>query len=591
MIRKSPTHIGDVLVAVLLLHFAAALAQTPVAADSTSAQVLDRGTTSAEGELPQERLVRLEERAAVLERDQQKLESQRDGLLTFLIALLFPAALLGYKVKLQDERARQVIRDEARRIKQELETDAAAFKESFATETKNAFDLTEQLEHRSLLAMGRLHLSEKNKELPEAIHCFTEVLKRWPSDARASYYRAQAFRSKGREYSTQTADDFEVAIESPLYKEDPVALLMAADAFFAAGRTSKARESAESALKYGSRDRARALTVVGRCKKKEAIDKGWSREGIDAAIRTFDECLSLYPDHFDAISEKVGIFLFQGRFHEAVQTCNTAINSRPTNAMLYMWRAQAKWARNRGSDRDAAMEDIDEAIRLNPRQTQFYDRKAHFLEDRAMLAATDAARERFLRSAKRELLIGKGYAHVHHRGAFRNRLCAIHLLLGEVSEAADEAQGAVNDNPRWTANWLSVAAMKLVERDFGEAAKAAARGLALAGRKGEASWAAFYALLAGVLQQVSRDEIRSLEEQVRSRLEADAPWQPTSTVFGPSLVTLLNSASSFLRRDAWEAADRWRKTFLPDRWERHEGFDVDAGDRGEAIAEAEAGRA
>ena len=370
-----------------------------------------------------------------------------------------------------------------------------------------------------------------------------------------------------------------------------MALLMAADAFFAAGRTSKARESAESALNHGSRDRAKALTIVGRCKKKEAIEKGWNREGIDAAIRTLNECLALYPDHFDAISEKVGILLLQGRFHEAVQTCDTAIKSKPGNAMLYMWRAQAKWARNRGSDRDGAMKDIDEAIRLNPRQTQFYDRKAHFLEDNAMLAATDAARVGFLRSAKPELLIGKGYAHVHHRGAFRNRLCAVHLLLGEVSEAADEAQGAVNDNPRWTPNWLSVSAMKLVEKDFREAAKAAAKGLALAGRKGEASWAAFYALLAGVLQQVSKDEIRALDEQVRSRLAADAPWQPTSTVFGPSLIDLLDSASSFLRRDAWEAAERWRKTFLPERWERHEGFEGDAGDREEPIEEIEADKA
>ncbi len=584
MTRKVSPNVGGLVLAVFFLHSSAALTQTPIAVDPSLAQVVGSSGASTQGDFLLERVVRLEERTAVLERGQQELESLRDSAFRWavgtLVVLLGAALGLGYRVRLLDERARQVIRAETRRIREELEADAANFKGSFATETKNAFDLIEQLEHRSLLAMGRLHLSEKNKELPDAIHCFTEVLKRWPSDARASYYRAQALRSKGREYSTQTADDFEVAIESPLYKEDPVALLMAADAFFAAGRTSKARESAESALKYGSRDRARALTVVGRCKKKEAMEMGWDREGIDAAIRTFDECLSLYPDHFDAISEKVGILLLQGRFHEAVQTCNTAIDSRPTNAMLYMWRAQAKWARNRGPDRDGAMKDIDEAIRLNPRQTQFYDRKAHFLEDNAMLAAKDA-RERFLRSAKRELLIGKGYAHVHHRGAFRNRLCAVHLLLGEVTEAAAEAQGAVNDNPHWTPNWLSVSAMKLVEKDFRAATEAANKGLALAGRKGEASWAAFYALLAGVLQQVSKDEVRALEEQVRSRLAADAPWQPTSTVFGPSLIDLLDSASSFLRRDAREAAERWRKTFLPERWERHEGFEGDAGDREE----------
>lgn len=89
-------------------------------------------------------------------------------------------------------------------------------------------------------------------------------------------------------------------------------------------------------------------------------------------IGKLDEVLRAYPKSVDALLLRSGAKINAHDLDGAVQDAAMAVNISPKNAKTYADRGFAKYNRRKGTDLKEALDDLNQAIKLNPQEFTFY---------------------------------------------------------------------------------------------------------------------------------------------------------------------------------------------------------------------------
>jgi len=91
------------------------------------------------------------------------------------------------------------------------------------------------------------------------------------------------------------------------------------------------------------------------------------------ALESFDEAIRLYPEYFDAYTNRGAVYNTLGQYQQAIRDLDKAIQLKPRVALAYNNRGNAYGDLNQ---LHRAIQDYDEAIRLDPQFALAYSNRA-----------------------------------------------------------------------------------------------------------------------------------------------------------------------------------------------------------------------
>jgi len=206
----------------------------------------------------------------------------------------------------------------------------------------------EQLTAQEWYERGYIFQEEKN--LDEAIRCYTEAIRLYPNFAIAYNNRAAAYNDKGN--PDAAIQDCAQAIRIKADYEYP---------YLVWGNALKDKGDFDSAIKY--------YTEAIRLKPDyaEAFNNRGNAHGnnkdLQDGLEDLDEAIRLKPDFAGAYNNRGNVQIGRNYLQDALNDYDEAIRLKPDFAEAYNNRGIARKTNN---DLQDALNDFDEAIRLNP---------------------------------------------------------------------------------------------------------------------------------------------------------------------------------------------------------------------------------
>jgi tetratricopeptide (TPR) repeat protein len=372
-----------------------------------------------------------------------------------------------------------------------------------------------------VLATGR-HLQNQGK-IDDAIVAYSEALVLDPLNAFCLYNRGLCYRKKGRRYWDSALADLRQALTHESYRNNPDAVFSLAEALYAHGDHVEARSRAQTALELGVANKAGAHTLIGDCFRRAS--RGVDGPSLENAISAYDQCLSGWHWHTQAIEGKAFALMALGRYDEAVHVCSEPIDNGQISSNYYRIRAQALWRRNRDDDHVKAWNDLGESKKRNPRDTMNYVLEANFLQSQATEVNGGQAHE-LLKKAVATLRQGCDFSPPAFKPVFRNRLTGVLLQLGDTGGAMAEAEKSVAESGQFVQNWMALAVARLAGRRWIEARNAAEEGLKVASHAPGRMWCKFFKVVAAACQGEGTARVAQFLGEIEQELEQMPYFQP-----------------------------------------------------------------
>ena len=180
-----------------------------------------------------------------------------------------------------------------------------------------------------------------------------------PNDADNLFARGAILSEMGK--SQQALRDFDrcLAID-PKYNE---ALVNRGDILRKAGKTAEALEAFNTAIRIKPKGNPQVYNNRGVLHREEGR--------LEAALNDFNEAIRQNPSRIPALSNRANLFLQQTvkRYPDAIADYDRILALDPTNDNAYFWRG---YARLKLGEKDLALKDYNDAIRLNDSQGMYF---------------------------------------------------------------------------------------------------------------------------------------------------------------------------------------------------------------------------
>ena len=131
---------------------------------------------------------------------------------------------------------------------------------------------------------------------------------------------------------------------------------------------------------------------------KAANNKQWD-EAIDALRKAAELDRKYAPNLATALQQRAAARVTDGKFSEAVSDLDDAIKIQPREARIYESRAYAEMKLN---NPDKALADYSEAIKLNPHEVRYYQVRSYIREVKGDYKGSMADAEKILKTGQEQ---------------------------------------------------------------------------------------------------------------------------------------------------------------------------------------------